>query len=105
MAPLTRLDSDDTVASTVTVQGSAKTLHTFHFDRFVANENNFRPRDGHRIVEIRQPVKGGDTCLDEYEVPESGLSNWLELVAQARDQMFSPSSADSESMEHRLRLL
>lgn len=107
MVALERLDSDDTVTSIVAAQGSARTLHTFHFDRFAANENNFRPRNGHRIVEIRQPVNGSDACLEEHEIIESKLSNWFQSVAQMRDEgppLPSTGSA-TQDMEYRLRLL
>lgn len=85
----------------------AKTLHHFHYDRFAANEENFRPRNGHRIVEIRQPVKGGDAQLDEYELSESQLSLWFQSVSRGGDMKHQTLATDSmtEDTVYRLRLL
>ena len=84
-----------------------KTLHHFHLNRFVANEENFRVRNGHRIVEIRQPVKGGDAQLDEYELSESQLSPWFQSVSRGSDMKPQPlaTHSEAEDMVYRLRLL
>ena len=83
-----------------------KSLHQFHFDRFVNDGANFQPQDGHRVVEIREPDSSDDAYQEEFELTEPQVAVWLrggQVPPDARS--LSPGSGGSVDANLRLKLL
>jgi len=55
-------------------------LYGFHFDRFLEDESNFFPRNGHRIIEIEEPEAGSELSISDNVISEAEILLWLRQV-------------------------
>jgi hypothetical protein len=63
-------------------RSSPDSLQEFHFNRFVEDESNFRPQDGHRTIELLETVDGSEMRLKDSEISEADICSWLHQVTQ-----------------------
>lgn len=56
-------------------------MYGFHFDRYVGDESNFQPQDGHRTIEIVESADHSEIRLSIKTIPEREISSWIQQVS------------------------